>query len=267
MNRMADYFPLTALLTLFANCLQHPQDENAPSDIDLMTGVVSILARSMTFKSDKETHAVKIFEEIMRLAQLFVNRARSQERHKRTHERLESKEDKPQMSHTSLRGLSATAEPFTPAASTIGSGGYTSSDNTSSIMLPTATANSIASHPDMQHPEPYSYSPAQPLVSFDPSNPLPDPQLSNHGFDGFTSPDTNINSIINPPNDMNAWWPGAHNPAMQQAPNSYIPFDPNLDDQDLLLGWDPNVFLPMNMTFQWDLADLWTGKGKGATAE
>jgi hypothetical protein len=46
-------------------------------------------------------------------------------------------------------------------------------------------------------------------------------------------------------------------PTTVQDPGVYAPFEPSMDDPDLLLGWDPNAFLTMNETFQWDLAELY----------
>jgi len=42
-NRLILYFPVSALVTLFANILQNPQDARARSDLKLMSSVVSFL--------------------------------------------------------------------------------------------------------------------------------------------------------------------------------------------------------------------------------
>jgi hypothetical protein len=126
----------------------------------------------------------------------------------------------------------------------------------------------------------YTYPPSQsqPHVLFDPNAPnredsvLPDPVFNPLPFNTNFVLDQNSNSSNQPHSDvtntLSTWWPNSDPiTSAEQAPASYIPFDPNIKELDFLQGWDPNSFLPMSMSFQWDLADLWTVKGRSGAAE
>ncbi|EPS44284.1 hypothetical protein H072_1723 [Dactylellina haptotyla CBS 200.50] len=74
------YYPVTALITLFANVLQNPQDANAKTDLKLMGVVIEFLN-----KIDEEERArcgfeklIYITEEFVRLARAAIERAEKQ---------------------------------------------------------------------------------------------------------------------------------------------------------------------------------------------
>ncbi|RVD80599.1 uncharacterized protein DFL_008493 [Arthrobotrys flagrans] len=97
------YYPVTALITLFANILQNPQDANAKTDLKLMRAVIDFLN-----KIDEEERArcgfeklIYITEEFVRLAGAAIERAEKQALMRRKRKKLggskmkETVEEKP----------------------------------------------------------------------------------------------------------------------------------------------------------------------------
>ncbi|TGJ71367.1 hypothetical protein EYR41_003333 [Orbilia oligospora] len=97
------YYPVTALITLFANILQNPQDANAKTDLKLMGVVIDFLN-----KIDEEERArcgfeklIYITEEFVRLAGAAIERAEKQALMRRKRKKLggskmkETVEEKP----------------------------------------------------------------------------------------------------------------------------------------------------------------------------
>ncbi|KAF3931065.1 hypothetical protein ABW20_dc0105451 [Dactylellina cionopaga] len=70
--RLVFYYPVTALITLFANVLQNPQDVNAKTDLKLMGVVIEFLA-----KIDEEERARCGFEKLIYITQEFVRLAKA----------------------------------------------------------------------------------------------------------------------------------------------------------------------------------------------
>jgi hypothetical protein len=60
-NRLILYYPVSALVTLFANILQNPQDTRARSDLKLMNHVVNFLSMLC---SDENNTAVRRMRDI-----------------------------------------------------------------------------------------------------------------------------------------------------------------------------------------------------------
>ena len=91
---MVIYFPVSALMTLFAHILQSPQDTRARSDIRLMHQVVSFLH---VIAVDEETGGVKrmldVCSEFERIAKIVVDKA-DKESHSRR-KRKSPKDDEP----------------------------------------------------------------------------------------------------------------------------------------------------------------------------
>lgn len=73
---MVLYYPVSALVTLFANILQNPQDARVRSDIRLMNQVVNFLA---VLRVDEETNGVKrmlsVCTEFERIAKIVLDKA------------------------------------------------------------------------------------------------------------------------------------------------------------------------------------------------
>ena len=74
--RMILYFPVSALVTLFANILQNPQDPRARADVKLMNLVVNFLSMLV---SDEENGSVKrmlgVCAEFERIAKIVLDKA------------------------------------------------------------------------------------------------------------------------------------------------------------------------------------------------
>ncbi|MCJ1474909.1 hypothetical protein MMC13_003569 [Lambiella insularis] len=87
---MVLYYPVSALVTLFANILQNPQDARVRSDIRLMNQVVNFLA---VLSVDEETNGVKrmlsVCTEFERIAKIVLDKA-----DKDTHSRRKRKSPK-----------------------------------------------------------------------------------------------------------------------------------------------------------------------------
>ena len=70
------YYPVSALVTLFANILQNPQDARVRSDIRLMNQVVNFLS---VLSADEETNSIKrmlsVCTEFERIAKIVLDKA------------------------------------------------------------------------------------------------------------------------------------------------------------------------------------------------
>jgi hypothetical protein len=89
-NRLILYFPVSALVTLFGNILQNPQDPRARSDVRLMNLVVSFLSM---LSSDEENGGVQrmlgVCSEFERIAKVVLDKAEketSSRRKRKSHE-------------------------------------------------------------------------------------------------------------------------------------------------------------------------------------
>ena len=76
MNRLILYYPVSALVTLFANILQNPNDARARSDVKLMNVVVNFLS---TLVSDESNGSIKrmlgLCGEFERIAKVVLDKA------------------------------------------------------------------------------------------------------------------------------------------------------------------------------------------------
>ncbi|KAH8596956.1 fungal-specific transcription factor domain-containing protein [Bisporella sp. PMI_857] len=94
------YFPVSALVTLFGNILQNPQDPRARSDVRLMNLVVSFLSM---LNSDEENGGVRrmlgVCSEFERIAKVVLDKAEkesSSRRKRKTHDDPKTKMSHPQ---------------------------------------------------------------------------------------------------------------------------------------------------------------------------
>lgn len=82
--RLILYYPVSSLVTIFANILQNPQDTRARSDLKLMTLVVNFLS---TLCSDEENGSVRrmlsICSEFERIARVVLEKADKESSSKR----------------------------------------------------------------------------------------------------------------------------------------------------------------------------------------
>jgi len=78
LNRLILYYPVSALVTLFANILQNPQDTRARSDLRLMSSVVSFLTMLERDVSEANTNIrrmLSVCAEFERIATIVLNKA------------------------------------------------------------------------------------------------------------------------------------------------------------------------------------------------
>ncbi|RYP64356.1 hypothetical protein DL771_008801 [Monosporascus sp. 5C6A] len=93
LNRMALYFPVSALITLFGNILQNPLDPRAKSDTKLMNLVVTFLS---TLGEEVETGGIRrmlsVCSEFEHIARVVIDKAEkeSSKRKRRNHDRPKS---------------------------------------------------------------------------------------------------------------------------------------------------------------------------------
>ena len=70
------YYPVSALITLFANILQNPQDARAPADLKLMSVVVNFLSRiCLEEESQSMRLTYSVTKEFERIANVVLNKA------------------------------------------------------------------------------------------------------------------------------------------------------------------------------------------------
>ncbi|KAJ5095674.1 hypothetical protein NUU61_005030 [Penicillium alfredii] len=237
------YYPVSALVTLFANILQNPNDARARSDVKLMNVVVNFLS---TLVSDESNGSIKrmlgLCGEFERIAKVVLDKA-EKESHSRK-KRKNAPED-PQ-------AQAATREKPDVSKSTKQSQAPPISGSFSPSMFP----NNPTTAPSLVTPKAFGADPTIPPTSGIP-NDLPSniPAMSGLGQD--------FQEMLSPDQLTNAGFPdqasyGAASPSMASFQQPFVP-------QDL---WQ------MPMTIEWDWADMSTnfpvfeaGAGSGGPPE
>ena len=138
------YFPVSALVTLFANILQNPQDPRARADVKLMNLVVNFLSLLVT---DEENGSVKrmlnVCAEFERIAKVVLDRT-EKESHSRRKRRTATEEK-------AAADAQARPEAHTPASkassNTPGSSLSPNSNNPTTQPLNPATIGNVYSPP------------------------------------------------------------------------------------------------------------------------
>ena len=106
---MIIYFPVSALVTLFANILQNPQDARARQDVRLMNIVVNFLS---TLGHDKENGSIKrmlgVCSEFERIARVVLEKS---ERDNSSRRKRKSHVEDPKEPHVSSMPTSANPMP------------------------------------------------------------------------------------------------------------------------------------------------------------
>lgn len=89
------YYPLSGLITLFANTLQNPQDPQVASDLKLMEIVVSYLSEPLIHVNQMTATTARIFAELVNMAKKYVEKTNSQgsKAMKRGHDEPVAEED------------------------------------------------------------------------------------------------------------------------------------------------------------------------------
>ncbi|RAO65433.1 uncharacterized protein BHQ10_001445 [Talaromyces amestolkiae] len=220
------YYPVSALVTLFANILQNPQDARARSDIKSMNVVVNFLSM---LGSDESNGSVRrmlsVCAEFERITRVVVDRAEKEalSRRKRKVATEDMNVNNTQRADTSNRsGPTASSENFMDATA-FSPGEQQQQQGTPSGTLPTT----------------------QPSIGVESRNPS-DMMSSTFG-------DLNANMPVFNPEVSFADQPNLHSSATatttSPSDNQFYPFQPSFVPQDL---WQ------MPMTLEWDWADFST---------
>jgi hypothetical protein len=92
------YYPLSGLLTLFANSLQNPQDPQVASDVKLMESVISFFSKPVIRMSPITSTAARIFEELVAISKKLVEKTTDNlhKPAKRTRDESDSQQDNSQ---------------------------------------------------------------------------------------------------------------------------------------------------------------------------
>ncbi|KKK21593.1 fungal specific transcription factor domain protein [Aspergillus rambellii] len=228
------YYPVSALVTLFANILQNPTDARARSDVKLMTVVVNFLS---TLVSDESNGSIKrmlgVCGEFERIAQVVLDKAERDSHSKK------KRKTAPENDSRNAQPSAAGEAPVAPAAKG-------NAADASPTTMPFSSPSFHDNAPDIgPHPmdEPTTFGPSQTIpvtggIPPDIPNNMHMPRVG-HDFPDMLSPNTldGVNFGSQPPftspNDI------PMTPSFQQ------PFVP----QDL---WQ------MPMTIEWDWADMST---------
>lgn len=109
--RLILYFPVSALVTLFGNILQNPQDPRARSDVRLMNLVVNFLSLLIT---EEENGGVKrmlgVCSEFERIAKVVLDKAEKESSSRRKRKNVEEQSGK-------TKQMATTGPPQTPMIS------------------------------------------------------------------------------------------------------------------------------------------------------
>lgn len=236
-SRLILYYPVSALVTLFANILQNPNDARARSDVKLMNVVVNFLS---TLVSDESNGSIKrmltLCGEFERIAQVVLDKA-ERESHSKKKRKATSDDPKnaqqPQPSNT-------TQSPTTPATR--------ASDAPSSAR--TAVPLASSSFPTAQNNQPTGNSPTAAR------NFVPDQAFSAAGGGLPPNLQETIHSLTNlgpdfemlSPHNLDGVRFGEQPPfPTAAADNPLSSFQQPFVPQDL---WQ------MPMTIEWDWADM-----------
>lgn len=118
--RLVLYYPVSALVTLFANILQNPTDSRARADLKLMNQVVSFLS---ALCADDENASVRrmlsVCSEFERIAKIVLDKTEKESHSRRKRKNIEptkDDKDKPTQATTpSASNSASTPKQHTPA--------------------------------------------------------------------------------------------------------------------------------------------------------
>lgn len=119
-NRLILYYPVSALVTLFGNILQNPQDPRARSDVRLMNLVVNFLSM---LNADEENGGVKrmlgVCAEFERIAKVVLDKAEKEGTRRKRKSPDEPKTKEPAQNSAAAAQASTMQNGPTPMASVI----------------------------------------------------------------------------------------------------------------------------------------------------
>ncbi|KAF2198279.1 hypothetical protein GQ43DRAFT_443490 [Delitschia confertaspora ATCC 74209] len=240
------YFPVTALVTLFANILQNPQDPRARSDIKLIDLVVSFLNMLSSDDADRSVRRMlNVCAEFERIAKAVLDKAdrENQSRRKRKQENTEQDAEIEATANEILTPAYRAGHSSTPSATTA---------QANNQPPPMASTDAFNADTFTNFNEPFPFSPNFTHASLtNPTNPLTQ----------FTSPSL-PSQLLNVPSTTN---PGAH-PDSTNAPQNLPSSAMNgingmhMAAFEHTFGNVPQELWRMPMTLEWDWADM-TGYG------
>jgi hypothetical protein len=114
------YYPVSALVTLFANILQNPQDSRARSDLKLMTHVVTFLSQLCAGDENSSVRRMlSVCSEFERIAKIVLDKADKETHSRRKRKQQESKdgEKNSTSTHRPTPSISSQHAPKTPQPS------------------------------------------------------------------------------------------------------------------------------------------------------
>ncbi len=241
-HRLILYFPVSALVTLFANILQNPQDARARTDVKLMNQVVNFLT-SLTVSEEHSgvRRTLGVCAEFERIARVVLEKAEKESHSRRKRKNKEMKEVAPV----------AAPAPNTPPPQA-------------------RSPHSIAfTTPDPQlvfNNQSYGSSPFKDFSPQIPNNKIPNPlEFSSSSPSAYPNHlDPNMNGQLSPDfsqksNDL------SHNQYASSDGQAYPPSDGPSPLSFNNMGSFDQPFVPqdlwqMPMTLEWDWADM-TGIG------
>lgn len=249
------YYPVSSLVTLFANILQNPQDARARSDHKLMGVVVHFLSRiCLEETTGSIKHMYLVCKEFERIAGVVLNKAekdltaRQKRKAEREREKAEKKADEEQNLPPELKRTSDAMEEM------IGS-----------YVTPSPQSRNVFTSEGIFQDEKMNERRFDDLMNqvFDPSNGQDNVQNRNPWYGG-DGPQNNGDIINNPLQPMSQ--DTSPRMAYTNVPNDGTQLDSSLN---LSGGAFQQPFVPqdlwaMPMTFEWDWADSLAGMSNGA---
>lgn len=223
LDRLILYFPVSALVTLFANILQNPQDPRARADVKLMNLVVNFLTM---LASDEENGSVKrmlgVCSEFERIAKVVLDKADRETNSKRKRKVVPEEEIR------NVQNLQAmvTGKPVTPSRTQQQPG------MTTSPMSYTQSMNSASNPQGFNTPNGAVFTP---------------PAEYNNGVPFTPGFESDFADLLASQNDMAGMGNGQHMPNTMASPMNIGAFQQPFVPQDL---WQ------MPMTLEWDWADM-----------
>ncbi|KAJ5789654.1 transcriptional regulator family: Fungal Specific TF [Penicillium psychrosexuale] len=216
------YYPVSALVTLFANILQNPTDARARSDVKLMSVVVSFLS---TLVSDESNGSIKrmlgLCGEFERIAKVVLDKTEKESHSRKKRKNAEDSAGAAEEQSTNSPSAKRTQQPPTS----------------------TSFSPSVFTNPTAAAPSPGTGGPF-PGTAMPPTSSLPTDLLSNvHPMPGIGQEFSDMLSPDQMPNiGFSDQHPFSASPGMAPFQQPFVP-------QDL---WQ------MPMTIEWDWADMST---------
>lgn len=231
-SRLILYFPVSALVTLFANILQNPQDVRARTDVKLMNQVVNFLSLlSVTEEQGGIRRMLGVCSEFERIAKVVLERGEKDSNSRRKRKKKDAEEQQ-QQQQSSLTPQTNSQNHNSPHAPIFNSSNNNNPTTPGKVFTPNFTGDLNS---QSFYPSPNSFSTTR----------LPDGNIMN-----FTPSPGPFPDLMSPPNGLNQ-----HFNDMQQQPFSSDGPSP-LDMGSFQQPFVPQDLWQMPMTLEWDWADM-----------